>query len=302
MTESDSESRRTRDSGGGILKAVSMIDRRLIYALLFIVVLGPLYNPISIPVVVSPDTVTYLEVIMMIEPDDIIFVSLSAEFSGWNELSATALATIRVIIEKGAKMVFVSGHPEATSIPPIIYDALKTEFEMYDYVYWEDMIDLGYVFPDPSSVAAMAGDFHGLIKSDASGRSIAGTFLDEINDASDWDWVFDITTGCRTGDIINHFVISYEVPYFKDCMGGGVPASKSQMDAGIIEAYVAGLRGAAELELLLHQPGSGLAAMVAFTLAHYMLIILIVLGNIGYFGYTRKMVQRDLEAAREART
>jgi hypothetical protein len=47
------------------------------------------------------------------------------------------------------------------------------------------------------------------------------------------------------------------------------------------------MRGGAELEYLTGHPGPGMTAMDAFTIGHYMLILFIVIGNIGYFGYTR---------------
>jgi hypothetical protein len=65
-------------------------------------------------------------------------------------------------------------------------------------------------------------------------------------------------------------------------IGMGVPGCKAAQSAGQIEGYLASLRGGAELEQLIQSPGTGLQAMDAFTLAHYMLLVLVLIGNIGY--------------------
>jgi uncharacterized membrane protein YeaQ/YmgE (transglycosylase-associated protein family) len=53
-------------------------------------------------------------------------------------------------------------------------------------------------------------------------------------------------------------------------------------EAGIIQGVIAGLRGGAEYEFLIGQPGAGLAGMDSISFSHSMVIILLILGNLGY--------------------
>jgi hypothetical protein len=208
---------------------------------------------------------------------------ITAEFSAWNELSAGTTATCKIIIDKGAKLVFVEGHPEATGITKVLYESLADYMAERDYKYWEDTIDLGYVFPEESSVASAAEDFHGLVNVDYNFQSIEGTFLDNIETGEDWTFLFTVAGGGIVNSILNHFRLRFGTPYMPIVIGMGVPGCKAAQSAGQIEGYLASLRGGAELEHLIQSPGTGLKAMDAFSLCHYLIIVLVLIGNIAHF-------------------
>jgi hypothetical protein len=275
------------ESEGGFLKLLATIDKRVVYLLLFLVVIGPLLSPIGLQVAVSPGTIQYHQVIDELGPDDIVLLHLGTEYSGWNELAAGTTATVRTVVEKGSKMAIISAHPEATTIPDLIFNSLRSVMEENDYKEGEDVINLGYVFPNAPAVAAAAQDFHSVVKSDWQGNSIEGTFLDEVNTGADITLIIDIQTGIWSREIINHFYVGYQTPIARHNIGVGVPQALADLDAGQLVAVLASLRGGAELETLIGAKGPGVAAMDGFTLAHYMLLIFVVIGNIGYFGYQR---------------
>ncbi len=54
-------------------------------------------------------------------------------------------------------------------------------------------------------------------------------------------------------------------------------------DSGQIIGFLGGLKGAAEYEVLNGIPGSGVEGMDAQTIAHLFMILLVILGNLGYF-------------------
>ena len=285
-------------SEGGIYKMLATIDRRIVYFVLFVLVIGPLVSPIGMPISVAPDTVQYHKVIAELGPGDVVLLHLGTEFSGWNELSAGAMASARMVVERGAKLVIIAGHPEATGIPPLIYSGLKATMEENDYEYMEDTINLGYMFPNEPAVASAAADFHGLVRTDYLGNSIVGTFLDDVNTAADWALIIDINTGIWNAALVNHWHLPFGTKIVLHCIGVMIPGAKANLDAGLYEGVLASLRAGAELEYLIKAPGPGLQAMDAFTLAHYSLLIFIILGNIGYFGYTRPAKVRERTAVR----
>ncbi len=276
-----------REQGGGILKFLATIDRRIVYFVLFVLVVGPLISPIGMPISVAPDTVQYHNAIAQLGPDDVVLLHLGTEFSGWNELSAGAMASAKMVVEREAKLVIIVGHPEATGIPPLIYEGLKGVMEAKGYKYREDTLNLGYMFPNEPAVAAAAADFHGLVRTDYLGNSIEGTFLNKVKTAADWALIIDINTGIWNQALINHWRLPFGTKIVAHIIGVMVSGAKANVDAGLYEGSLGSLRGGAELEYMIKAPGPGLQAMDAFTLAHYSLLIFIVLGNIGYFGYTR---------------
>jgi hypothetical protein len=260
------------------------LDSRIVYFLVFVLVVGPLISPIGLSIAVSPDTEEYHSVIASLGPEDIVLLHLGTEYSGWNELAAGTTATVRLIVERGSKLAIIASHPEAVSIPDLIYAAVRTEAEANDWKYGEDTLNLGYVFPNEAAVASAAQDFHGLVRDDYAGRSIEGTFLDDITDGSDWSLIIDIQTGIWSEAMVSHFHVSYGTNMAKHCIGVSVPGAKAQLEAGMLVGLLASLRGGAEMETLIGAPGPGVAAMDAFSLVHYMVLVAVVVGNIGYFG------------------
>jgi len=273
-------------SEGGIWKTFAEYDRRYVYLVLFIVVIGPLLKPIGIPVSVSPGTVQYYEAVSSFEEGDIVFFTLNTEFSGYNEIHSGIVATMRVFIENGCKIVIAVGHPEATSIPELIFNELHNELDENGYVYGEDYISLGYIFPNEAAVASLAEDFQSTVKQDWLGAPTAGTFLDEVETWEDIDLISDFTTGLATTYLLNHFALR-GTPMVVNCIGVMIPSQANYVDTGVYLGLLGSMRGGAELEFLTGHPASGLTAMDAFTFGHYMLIVFIVIGNLGYLMYTR---------------
>ncbi len=273
-------------SENDLMKTLATYDRRWVYLTLFLVVTIPLLSPIGMPISVSPDTVQYYEAINTVNEDDKVLFTLNTEFSGYNEIQSGIIASMRVFIENGAKICVAVGHPEATGIPELVFNKLETELEENGYEYGEDYVILGYVMPNEASVASMAQDFQGAISQDWLGRSIDDTFLIEIETYEDWDLIADFTTGLATTFLLNHFALR-GTPMTVNCIGVMVSSQKPYVDSGVYLAILQSMRGGAELEFLTGHPGPGMTAMDAFTFGHYMLLLFIIAGNIGYYGYSR---------------
>jgi len=270
-----------------VFRMLAEIDRRIIYLLLFIVVTVPILRPVAMPLAVSPDTKQYYKVLNSLGPDDIVLFVLDTEFSGYMEIQSGVLASARMIIERGAKMVIACCHPEATGIPPMMLSDLRGIMEKYDYKYGEDYVILGYIFPNEPSVASSAEDFHSVVREDWQGRPITGTFLDKIHTWEDWSLIAIFTTGIVSDAFIRHYGLR-GATMVVNCIGVMIPTQKPYVDTGIYKALLPSMRGGAELEKLINAPGPGLAAMDCFTFGHYLVIIFIIIANIGYFGYVRR--------------
>lgn len=118
------------------------------------------------------------------------------------------------------------------------------------------------------------------------GRPITQTFLAGVLSWRDISLVSSHTTGILTGSLLNHFALR-GTRMIVNCIGGMIAGQKTYLNAGTIKGVLPAMRGGAELEFLIGAPGPGLTAMDAFTLGHYMLMIFIIIGNIGYIGYGR---------------
>jgi len=274
-----------------IFRYLSEYDRRIIYFLLFIVVVGPLISPIAMPISVSPDSKQYYDVLRTLGSNDIVLTVLDTEFSGYMELQSGVIASTRMIIEKESKMAVAISHPEATIIPDILFGALKDLMDAHHYTYGDSYLVLGYIYQNEASVASSAEDFQGFVRQDWQGRPIKGTFLEQVRSWKDISLIVSHTTGILSGSVMNHFALR-GTRMIVNCIGGMIPGQKTYLNTGILKAVLPAMRGGAELESLIGIRGLGTKAMDAFTLGHYMLIAFIIIGNIGYFGYARPRAQK----------
>lgn len=269
-------------------------DKRWAYLLLFILVLLPMLSPIGMPISVSDLTREYYGQLQSLEEGDIVLVSWSTEYSGYMELKPGMIATHKYFIKNGIKIFICLGHPEGLALVDALLDTeLKGYLEKYDYTYGEDYIILGFALPNQAATLAMATDFQGSVKVDWKGDSIEGTFLDRIETGADLDMISDFTTGAGNPGLINHVVLTFGTPMIQNQIGVSLPGSYMNLDAGLITGLLASTKGGSELELLMNEPGPGLIAMDAFTLGHYLLIAFIVIGNIGFYGWSRRVSEDE---------
>jgi len=280
-----------------LLKLMATYDKRWIYLLLFIIVLGPMVQPIGMPIAVSALTRNYYEKIMGLKAGDIVLDCWSTEWSGYMELKPGFLASHKMFIKEGVKLAIALGHPEGIPLVHTVFDEeLKSYMEKYDYEYMKDYIILGFVFPNVAATIAAASDFHAAVKVDWMGTSIEGTFLDNVHTGADWTMIADFTTGAGNPGLVDHIVLRFGTPMISHDIGVMLPGMLANLDAGLYVAGLASTRGGAELEYLISEPGPGLIMMDSFTIGHYMLIIFIIIGNIGYFGWTSRTREREKTA------
>jgi len=272
----------------GFYYTMMTYDRRIIYLLIFILVLAPLMQPFILPIQVSGDTQLYYDQLNKLKAGDNVMYLIDSEFSGYMELQSGMIASLRVLLQHQVNLCIIESHPEATGIPELLYAQVQGLMDQNGYVYGKNYIDLGYVFPNEAAVASASQNLHNIIRQDKFGHSIQGTFLDNVNTWQDWTVIDEFTTGVQSEAIVRHFGNS-GTPIVVNVIGVMVSTSMPYLQSGLYKAVLQSMRGGAELEFLIGAPGPGLTAMNSFTLGHYMLMIAIVVGNIGYFGYRSHM-------------
>ena len=287
------------EKGFNIFKTMATLDRRVIYLLIFLLVLGPVLRPLGMPLAVTEDTRLFYSYLQALDEDDVVWAAWETGFSAYNELKAGIIATYREVIMSGAKMVVAYGTVEDNAVFELVMGdpergvrgILTDELELYDYNYGEDYVVLGYVLVNEPSTSSLARDLHGVVQNDYKGNPLAGTFFDDLNDASDFTLIIDFSPGMQTQSMIRHWVQDYGTPMIEGAIGVNIPSLMPYRDTGDLLAMLQSTRGSAELEYLSGYPGPGLTSMDAFTLIHYLIILFIIMGNIGFFMWERN--QRD---------
>lgn len=287
-------------SGFNIYKLFATLDRRVIYILVFALTIAPVLYPLGMPIKVSASTRVFYSYLQKLSNKDVIWAAWETGFSAWNELKAGIIATYREVIKSGAKMVVAFGTSEDPAVFELVFGdpdkgtkgILSPELEKYGYKYGKDYVVLGYVLVNEASTSALAKDLQGVTQKDYKGVSLKGTFYENLKNARDFTLIIDFSPGMQTNAMIRHWVMDYGVVMIEGAIGVNIPALLPYMSTGHLKAMLESTRGSAELEFLGGVPGPGLTSMDAFTLVHYLIIVFIIIGNIGYFGWERHQKER----------
>ena len=256
--------------------------RPIIYLVVFIVVGLPLVYPLGLPNGASEYSLNYYREIQSLPEGSIVIMNYDIEATGWDELKSQVIATVKHLMARPVKILFVSDHVLGAAFVEKSLDLVQSHIDANGKEYGIDYVILGYL-PGEAAVAAMATDFHQLITVDYYGNSVAGTFLDDIVDGSDIQLVVSIDSFSGIGPYINHFYLKYGTTLLEGCLGGMIPGAINTYQVGQIQGLLGGIPGGAEYEYLTGYPGEGIKSTDAVSLIHLMGIGMIVLGNVVYF-------------------
>jgi len=259
------------------------------------VVIYATLSPLGLPISVKQSTVKFRSYITSLDDTKVVWAAWETGFTAWNELKAGIVSTYREVIKSGAKMVIAFGTVEDNAVLTLVMGdpytgtegILTPELKQYDYKYGEDWVCVGYVLVNEASTSSLARDLHSVILNDYKGKPLAGTFFDDLKNAGDFDLIIDFSPGMQTEPMIRHWVKDYGTPMIEGAIGVNISSLSPYLDTGYLKAMLESTRGCAELEYLGGVPGPGARSMDAFTIVHYILVLLIIVGNIGYFGWEK---------------
>ncbi len=257
------------------------IDRRIIYALLVIVVAFPLIRPLGLPLSYSDTTLKFFDEIEKLQPGDRVLISLDYAPSGAADVHPQTVAVSKHLIQKGVKIAFVSFWEAG---PMFAEQIMQPYLDSGELVYGEDVVNLGYIPGANSAIRSFGFDCVGSAPKDLNGKDTASMpIMQGIKDCRDFDVVIDFVMG-SPGTAA--WVQQVQGPLGINLLVGSVvvevPASMPFVQAGQVKGMLQGLRGAAEYELLSGSPGVASAGMDAQSLGHLLIIGFIVVGNVAY--------------------
>ena len=126
--------------------------------------------------------------------------------------------------------------------------------------------------------------------------------MDGINNITDFDFVFDLSAGVPgNAEWVQFACDEYKIPLSSGCTSIMVTDAIPYVESGQIRGILAGMPGAAEYEQMVFEylnnnldnkylnkeaviiPGKATSRMSAQSIAHLLMVIFIVFGNISYY-------------------
>lgn len=260
---------------------LQFIDKRIVYTLIAILILIPLLRPIGLPVQISRGTQLAYDAVEELQEGDIVLYVFDLAASIEAEILPTAVAWLHHLMGKGVKIVTVAVY--ATEGPMYAVKAFDTLAPEYGYEYGKDYVILPYAAGFETAAAAIGRNIRSVYPQDFYGKPITQLpLMDQVDDANDFAAVM-MSANWGPDIWVRQLVDIYKVPMIHNCTGIVAPGAQAYLSSGQIKGLVGALSGAAEYEVLLGIPGAAAAAMDAQSTTHALTVVLVLLGNIGFY-------------------
>ena len=266
------------------------IDRRWIFLFMLIGVMVPLFVPLGLSVEPTPNVKMVYDLVDAAKPGDRIILSFDFDPSSGPEIMPAAIALVKQALEKDLRIVCMSLWPMGVSLTEEVYLYHKEKL-----VYGENFINLGYKVGGLVAIKAMGNDFKEVFPTDTGGRNINSfPIMEGVHNFSDFYMVASLSSGTPG--------MTEWIQVAGDNYGLAVTGSTTAVSTPGFTPYInkqkqlhgliGGLKAAAEYEKLIGAPAKATSGMDAQSIAHLIIILFIVIGNISWHLSKRKKSEK----------
>ena len=265
-----------------ILK-LGKVDRRWIFLIIGFVVIIPLFFPLGLPIRATATTQQAYDAIDGLPKGSKILLSCEYGPSTKPEIHPMVMAVLRHLFKNEHKVYVTCLWPDGQFLAE---EALnQVAVEEYGLSYGKDYVLLGFRPGNEAVVKGIVSDLRKLYTIDARGTKVTEIpMMEGINRFEDFDFLFSASAGYPgTIEWVQYAVDPTDVPMSTGTTSIQVNEIMPYIQSGQVNGILAGMPGAAEYEALIGVPGIGTSGMDAQSIAHLVIVIFIVLGNIGFF-------------------
>ncbi|HHY45371.1 MAG TPA: hypothetical protein GX512_06650 [Firmicutes bacterium] len=268
-------------------KKLQWIDVRILYAIIIVCLMIPMFRPVGLPVAISDNTRTVYNTVASVPDGGVIWVSHDTGPGNAPELNPMITALARQAFAKNCKLISTSLFNQ-TFGPGTTFDIIDAVAKEMGKEYGVDWVHLGYRDNAwPATIRLMIDNIlEGAINRDWKGEPLDKMpLMKEVKSIKDdVDLIFCTTVGSPGySDWMTYVSEPLHIPLTGGASLTMYSGVQPYIRSGQLKGFLGGLRGAAEYEQLVGVPGAGLAGMDAQSLGHITVIVFLILGNVGYF-------------------
>ncbi len=267
-----------------ILK-LAKVDRRWIFLLIGLVVLIPLIYPLALPIRAGKDSQQVYDFVESLEPNSKILLSCEYGPSTKPEIHpmVTSLLHHLFSLDRGHKVYVVCLWPDGQFMAEEALDEVAVK--RYGLTYGEDFVLLGFRPGAEAVVKGIVSDLRKLYTIDAKGTKVENIpMMEGINRFEDFDFLFSGSAGYPgTTEWVLFASDPTGIPMSTGTTSIQVNEMMPYVLGGQINGILAGMPGAAEYEALINEPGIATSGMDAQSAAHFVIVLFIFFGNLGYY-------------------
>ena len=283
------------------LETLAKIDRRVIYAVLFVVVTLPLIFPSVLKVTAMTPVEKLFDAVDATPDGQAIILDCSYAPQIKAEVEPMTIALLRHAFKARKKVLIISLYAEMIGLATRAINQVTGEFnsvaETYEdsLIYGRDYIYLGWQPPPIVPMLGMGESITGIYVVDYYGNQTDTLeMMQYIRNYNDINILISLSGSRIPISWAAYAQNRYGVPVGVGCTAVSGADFYPYYQTGQFTGLMVGMKGAAEYEELVESrygvKGKRAAseAMPSLTYAHLVIILFIVIGNIGFFFQRRK--------------
>ena len=274
------------------------LDRRIIFLIVGLSVLIPLLKPewIYLPIRPTPESQIVFDEINKLNAGDKMLLSFEYSPSTKPEIHPMAIAILKHLYAKNIQVYGFALWPDGNFMSTEAFSEVSDD---YDKKYGVDYVNLGYRPGGEAVIKGIASDIRTLYTVDLQGTSINDIpMMKDVVNIEDFDFVFSLSAGYPgSKEWVQYACDPKNIPLSTGCTSIQVTDIIPYVENNQIRGILSGMPGAAEYESLVEaelqkmeivgKPGEASGMMAAQSIAHVVIVLFIIFGNISYF-ITRK--------------
>lgn len=269
-----------------LLLGLQTIDRRILYVAVAVLVFLPLVLPFELPIYTTPAAKSFFEAVEQVPPDKLVIVACDFGAGTRGENEPQARAVIEHLMKKGQKFAILGFDLQGPEFGQRLAERAEKK---YKRAYGKDWCNWGYKPSITMTLMSLAKNIPDTIGADRNGTPLRKLeVMKGIETIRDVGMICEFTGSAMLPPYVQMIQGVYGTPLAQGCTGIMGPEAFPYLDSGQIKGLLVGMKGAAEYETLVGYRGKGFKAMIPQSIAHVLLMGLIVLGNIGLFVSQRR--------------
>ena len=279
------------------------LDRRIIFLIVGLSVLIPLLKPewIDLPIRPRPESQTVFDELNKLNEGDKVLLSFEYGPSTKPEIHPMSIAILKHLYAKNIQVYGFALWPDGNFMSTEVFSEVSDDFGKK---YGIDYVNLGYKPGNEAVVKGIAADIRALYTVDLKGTPISDIpMMNDVINIEDFDFVFSLSAGYPgSTEWVQYACDPKNIPLSTGCTSIQVTDILPYVENCQIRGILAGMPGAAEYESLVEaelqkmdiavKPGKASSMMAAQSIAHVVIVLFIIFGNITYY-ITRKKKGKD---------
>ena len=262
---------------------IGSIDRRWIFLIIAVVVIVPLIFPVGLPIRPTDTTKNVYDSIEKLPAGSKVLLSVEYSPSTRPENHPMTISILRHLFKNNHKVFITCLWPDGQFMAQdAINQVAKQEFNK---TYGIDYVFLGFRPGNEAVVKGIVSNLRKLYTVDVYQKKIDEIpLMKGINNFKDFDFLFSSSAGFPgTIEWVQYASDPTGIPMASGVTSIQVNEVMPYVQAGQMVGVLAGMPGAAEYEALINQKGSATSGMDAQSVAHLVIVLFIILGNVSFF-------------------